>query len=307
MASIVPFYAAILAAVLGGYLLVLWIRRHNVPWKEIGLTAITGLGALPWVAYSACVFTQNEAFATWAAQNRILSPHPLHFLLGYALLIMPATWGVRHALSHAKEDWLLPVAWLAVLPFLLYVPFNLQRRLVAVAQVPLALLAAVGLQAWFRDRELPKVAYVGIAALSNLLLIAASLGPILERRAPIFRPAAEAAAMECLQSHAAPGETVLASFEVGNVIPARTDLRVFAGHGPETLHIAEKCAALTTFFLSTTGDAWRRSLLREYDLDYVFFGPSEAMLGSWEPSRAGYLEVVCEVAFYKIYRVVMTP
>jgi hypothetical protein len=305
MAWIVPFYAGVLATALGAYLLALLIRRRRVPYREAGLAALTGLFVLPPVVYNAWVFTANPAFRIWAAQNRIYSPHPFHYLLGYALLLIPAVWAARHAIRDAEERWLLPVAWLLAVPFLLYMPFNLQRRMIAVVQVPLALLASVGLLAWFRHRRGALVAYVAVTSLSTLLLVVGSLGAIRQQTAPIYRPGAEVSALEWLAAHAEPGETVLASFEVGNVIPARADLRVFAGHGPETLHSAEKRAALGRFFQPDTDDKWRRTLLRDFGLDYVFYGPVEQALGAWDLAEAQYLIPVHHETGYVIYRVAL--
>ena len=303
MAWILPFYAGVLAAVMGAYLLALLVRRRRIPWQETGLTVLVGLGALPPVLYSAWVFTTNPAFVAWAAQNRILSPHPIHYLLGFILLLVPAVWGAILALRQGEELWLLPVAWVLVVPVLLYLPFNLQRRMVAAVQVPLALLAAVGLVAWFRHRRLVLVAYVDIASLSNLLLVAGSLGPIQQRTAPVYRAGDEVAALEWLAAHSQPEETVLASFQVGNVIPARTDLRVFAGHGPETLDSAEKRADVRRFFKPDASREWRQTLLKEYGIDYVIFGPAERSLGDWDPFSAQYLELMQREGQYAIFAV----
>jgi hypothetical protein len=305
MAWVLPFYAGVLAAVLGAYLVALLTRRRRMPWREAGLTALTGLGALPPVLYGAWVFTTNPAFAAWAAQNRILSPHPAHYLLGFLLLIVPAIWGAIQAIRQGEEQWLLPVTWAVVVPFLLYLPFSLQRRMVAAVQVPLALLAAVGLVAWFRRRRLALVAYIAVASLSNLLLVAGSLGPIQQQTAPIYRPGDQVAAIAWLAAHAQPDETVLASFQVSNAIPAQTDLRVFAGHGPETLDSAEKQANVRRFFQVDTDDTWRRGLLQEFGIDYVVFGPTEQELGGWDPSTAGYLVLRHRVGEYAILSVAL--
>ena len=147
------------------------------------------------------------------------------------------------------------------------------------------------------------VAFVAIASLSNLLLVIGNLGPIHYRTPPIFRPANEVAALEWLDTHSEPGEVMLASFKVGNVIPVWTDLRVFAGHGPETLHNAEKLAALQLFFDPHTDDAWRQSLLRDYGMDYVFYGPNERALGGWDPAEADFLTPVYSRQAYIVYRV----
>jgi hypothetical protein len=303
MSWIVPFYAGVLAAVLGAYLLALLLRRRQLPRRELAFTLVAGLGCLPPVAYNAWVFTTNPAFATWSTQNRIQSPHPFHYLLGFAPLLVPAIWGIPSALQEKGERWLLPLAWILAVPVLVYLPVNLQRRLIVGAQVPLALLAAAGLQIWLRDKRLATVAYVGFASLSNLLLVSGSLGPIQARQEPIYRSGAEIAALRWLDAHAEAGDVVLASFETGNIIPAYTDLRVFAGHGPETLHNAAKLTALRQFFDTGTSDEWRMGLLDEYGVDYVFYGPREREPGSWDPAAVGYLTPVYEEKGYAIYQV----
>jgi hypothetical protein len=310
MAAIVPFYAGALAAVLGAYLLALLLRRRRMPWRETGLTALTGLGAVPPVAYNAWVFSTNPAFAVWAEQNRILSPHPLHYALGFALLLIPALWGAIQAHRQKQEKWLLLIGWVLVVPLLLYFPFNLQRRMVVLLQVPLAILAARGLLAWLdgqggRRRRWGAVAYLGLVSLSNLLLVFGNLVPIARRQTPIYRPGAELAALQCLNNQATADEAVLASFEVGNVIPAHTDLRVFAGHGPETLYGEEKKNTLRQFFGQSVDDAWRRALLAKFDLDYVFWGPIEQSIGDWNPGTAPYLVPICSEPGYTVFRVAL--
>ncbi len=303
MTWIVPFYAGVLATALGAYLLALLIRRRRIPWREIGLAILTGIFAVPPVLYNAWVFMSNAAFGTWAAQNRILSPHPLHYLMGYAPLLVPGIWGVVTAVRQRDEQWLLPVAWLVAVPFLVYLPFNLQRRMIAGVQIPLALLAAMGFRQWFGKKRGVAAAYVAFASLSNLLLVAGSLEPISQRTTPIYRGAGEVAALAWLSAHTEPNETALASFEVGNIIPAWTDLRVFAGHGPETLDSLQKQAALQRFFDAQTEDRWRQSLLHDSGLDYVFYGPQERALGHWRPQEASYLRSVYDKDGYVIYRV----
>ena len=305
MTLVVPFYAGVLAAVLGAYLLAVSIQERSIPWRWIGQTALVGAFAAPVVAYNAWVFTTNPAFRIWAAQNTILSPHPVHYVLGYLPLLIPAIPGAVHTVRQKDRHWLLPLTWVLVVPFLLYAPINLQRRMCAAVQVPLALLAAKGMVTWFGQRRWPLAACIAIASLSNLLLVAGSFGPIQQRTAPIYRPGDEVAALEWLAAHAQPDETVLASFQVSNVIPARTDLRVFAGHGPETLYSTEKQANIHRFFQPDTDDAWRHGLLREFGIDYVLFGPAEQELGDWDPSSAEYLDQCHRVGEYAILSVVL--
>lgn len=302
MVWLVPFYAGILATVLGAYIVAIALRRRSVPCREIGLVAVTGLGALPPTLYNAWSFTSNPAFRQLGEQIRAPSPHPVHYLLAFGLWLIPAVWGAVLAMRRQEERWLLPLAWVLVVPIMLYLPLGIERRMAAAVQVPLALLAAIGLLDCLRSRPRLRLGYIALVSLSNWLLIAGSLGSIRQRTEPIFRSSAEVAALRWLNRHASPEETVLASYQVGNVVPVYTDLRVFAGHGPETLCGAEKHAALARFFAPETSDEWRRELLLEFGIDYVFYGPHEQALGSWNPAHSSYLVPIYETEGFGIFQ-----
>jgi hypothetical protein len=309
-ASIVPFYAGVLAAVLGSYLLALLIRRRHMPWQETGQVAAVGLGALPPVAYNFWLLATSPAFSIWAQQLRMPSPHPLHYFLGFVLLLVPAGAGAILAIQQSEEKWLLPIGWALVVPLLVYFPFNLQRRMIVLIQVPLALLAARGLMVWLEKhavkwKHLSIVAYVVVVSFSNLLLILGNLALVARQETPIYRPGDEIAALRCLDAHATQGDTVFSSFKVGNVIPAQTDLRVFAGHSIETLTGDEKQNTIRQFFAASVDDDWRRTLMAEFDLEYVFWGPIEQSIGDWDPRTAPYLVPICSGPGYTVFRVAL--
>jgi len=97
---------------------------------------------------------------------------------------------------------------------------------------------------------------------------------------------------------------VLSSYETGNYLPARVWARVFVGHGPETVHFAEKMALTRRFFDTATDDAWRQDLLQEYGIDYVFWGPAERRVGGFDPQAPAYLREVYQASGYAIFEVV---
>jgi hypothetical protein len=314
MTILVPFYPLVMAVILGIYLLLLAIWQRRIPWPEIGLVALMGTLPTTVVIYNVWLTSTEPVYQIWASQLRLLSPHPVHYLLGYTPLLVTAVYGLKTVFRPRQqvEDaarswhaWLLPIAWLLAAPILAYLPFTAQRRLIVLVQVPLAMLAAVGLCAWAGTRRWTLVAYVAFSSLSILLLVVGSLGPITRREIPIYRPGAEVAALEWLAGHTQPDEGVLASFETGNVVPTRADVRAFAGHGPETLHSTEKQRWIEHFFQAGTDDVWRQSLLHDYGLDYVFYGPLERALGDWDLAEAQYLIPIHREEGYTIYRVAL--
>ena len=69
----------------------------------------------------------------------ILSPHPLHYVLGYALVGLLAIIGIVKTWKRRVIDPKL-IGWLIAVPLLIYLPFNSQRRLIESWQIPLMIL-----------------------------------------------------------------------------------------------------------------------------------------------------------------------
>ncbi|HEY74343.1 MAG: hypothetical protein B6I34_09510 [Anaerolineaceae bacterium 4572_32.1] len=312
MGLIVPFYIAVAWALTGAALLVLWLRKKpgfcqkpgffvSIPWREGRIAGVTVLISAPVVAYSAWVFTSDRVYETWAAQNLILSPHPLHYLAAYGVLLALALFAVREIWRDDGPAW-LPLAWVAVVPLLVYLPFNLQRRLVEGAQIPLSLLAAWGLVKISKSKLIVSATLIALS-LTNVLLVAGNSLALRGQPSPIYRDAGEIAALDWLDGQVRLGDVALSSYATGNYLPARVGARVFVGHGPESIHAGEKKALAARFFDAATEDAWRRRLLAKYSVDYVFWGPSERALGGFDPRSADYLEPIYEMGSYALFEV----
>jgi len=318
MGLVVPFYVAVAWAVAGAAWIVLGIRHGRAMWREAVQAGIAAVISCPVVVYSAWVFKTQQVYAVWAAQNTILSPHPLHYLAAYGVPLMLAALALRDAWREKRPVW-LAIAWIGVVPFLVYLPFNLQRRLVEGVQVPLGLLAAMGLwkiaSVQVKSGLLSRISNlrsglvmtVGIVllALTNVMLVAGNCRALKGLPGPIYRDAGEIATLDWLNRQVGPTDVVLAAYETGNYLPARVWARSFLGHGPETVYFAEKKLLVARFFDEATSDGWRYDLLDYYDVDYVFWGPAERALGSFDPHLADYyLWPVYETDEYAIFRVV---
>ncbi|MBN1811581.1 MAG: hypothetical protein JXA14_07080 [Anaerolineae bacterium] len=310
MGLIVPFYVPVAWAVMGATWLVLCVRHRRVMWREGWLAAIPALISAPVVAYSLWVFSSDPVYAVWSAQNLILSPHPLHYLAAYGVSLLLAAFAVLEVWRSEKPAW-LTLAWVGVVPFLVYLPFNLQRRLVEGVQVPLSLLAAWGLvrisnlksQTSSLRRWLVVSVVLVAMSLTNVLIVSGNCLTLRWRPAQIYRGVAEVAALDWLGERTEADDVVLSSYETGNYLPARVWARVFVGHGPETVYFAEKKALMARFFGAATDDVWRQDLLDEYGIDYVFWGPAERRVGSFDPHAAPYLRAIYDADGYTVFEV----
>jgi hypothetical protein len=325
MGLIVPFYVAVAWAVAGAAWLAATLARRRIIRDETWQVALACLIASPIVTYSLVVFAVNPVMKQWAAQNLILSPHPLHYVMGYGLVGLLAILGAVYVLRRRDEMRLRLVAWAVVIPPLLYLPFNLQRRLIEGWQIPLAILAALGLArfalpAWGRTRlvrwliRFPRYSARGlqrwaatalIAAMlpTNILLIVSGAQMVAARQPPIFRRDGEIRALEWLAARVTYDDVILAGYAAGNYIPARAGARVFIGLGTETARIHSKRALTDRFFDPSSTDEWRAQFLREYGITHVFVTPAE----QFASSNARVFETIYQAEGYTIYRVAGSP
>jgi hypothetical protein len=317
-----PLAAAIGLGVTGLYLAGLavwqaWRSNRKAPvdksrWWNLARIAAWAAplpGAL--LLYQVMALSQDAYLQSWAGQNLIHSPHPLHYLLAYGLALPFAWFGTRRLLHDSPWSAWLPVAWALALPFLAYAPLDLQRRLVEGGWVALVALAIGS----FATRPQPKSGpepgsywlpiLFALSLPAALMLLWGGLAATRHSAEPVFRPVEEVQVFEYLQRNAQPDQVVLASYATGNPLPAWAAVKVVIGHGPESAGLADLEPQVEAIFMKQTTDETRFALLAETGADYVFWGPQERALGKWDPRQAEYLEEVFESGEYTLFTVLM--
>lgn len=319
-----PYSLVVIDLVLAGYWLLGALRRRRLWLAPLPGLALLALAPLPMAVYQYAAVAGNPVFAAWQAQSTTFSPPPWHYVLGYGVVLALAIPGGWWALRQAERWPLLPL-WLIIIAPLLYGPivFNLQRRLIEGAQVPLCILATVGMHHYAlpavsksrlgqalsrrgypaqRLALLVRNLLVGLTLPSTLFLILSAGLAAATGLADMVHSANEIAAVDWLGAYSQPGDTVLASYEIGGFIPARIGHRVFMGHWAETVDLAAKRAAAKRFYGAAT-DEERKALLREYSIAYVFHGPREREMGNFDPSQAEYLNLVFSRHDVRVFQV----
>ena len=281
-------------------ILFLWNRAESILFRGPALFAILGAGpilSINFLQYASDPYLQN-----WASQNLITSPHPMHYLIAYGLLLPFATAGLRALWRREKRLATFATVWLLALPFFLYIPFILQRRFAEGAWV-----LFVCLTLYFLESRGPQKRKYALGLL--VLTIPSALGLIMgaaqegsRTEPPVFRSAKEVEALAFF-TFQSPKSLVLSSFEIGNPLPAWSPVQVLLGHGPESVDFKQVSMSIDEFFLEESSDADRLNLIRGHGIDYVFWGPAERALGGWAPGSANFLEEVFSGDGYRIFRI----
>lgn len=278
-----PLDVPIVWAVMGAHLALIFLRARGwrgpvresqwLPAAQRALVAV--LVSAPAVVYSVLAFTLDPILRQWTAQNIIDSPAPWMYLAGFGVLLIPALLAAWLECGDLRLT--LPTAWLLLLPFLIYFPMNLQRRLADGGWLALVILAGILLERRIRP-GLWRTVMIAVAALalpSALLFYAGALSQAMRPSAPAFLPVGEVRAMEWLDSYAESGSVVVAGFDAGNALPAYTDLIPYIGHGPETLYLPVKRSLVETVFTGAAGEGDRLAALSQTGARYVISGPEE--------------------------------
>jgi len=303
-----PHTLPVISLLLGIY--ILWQYYHDKKQLLIRFTrlALIALPAVPYLLYVFVVFNRNPAFIAWRLQSLTFSPAPIHYLLGFGLTLLLAMIGLTLTWRRAEPKYRFLYIWTISVPVLVYLPIPLQRRFLDGYQAPLAVLAAVGL-VWVIDKVSNHFWRTGFLvllfmSLTNVLLVTGAMITIAQRPDTVFiaSPQAEAARWLAAESHQS---IVLASYQTGNYLPTVADVRTFIGHGPETIESETKMAMLSKFF-TLDDDNFRRKLLLDYRINYLFYGPAEQALGSFSPATTPYLKNVYDNGTVQIYQVLET-
>lgn len=302
----VPFYLVIIYCILGSWGLAAWARTRQFPgalfWRAVLAAGIT----LPLFLYNTLVFTGNPAFAQWSAQNILESPPPLHYLLAYLPLGVLAFIGGRRLWQQAAIPQTLLIGWPLIVPLLVYLPINVQRRLAEAVIVPMAILAVIGLDGLARRFSRRALVLGTLAATlpTGLILLLGGYITALAGPPQVVYPPAEIAAFNWLNTHAQTGEVVLGAFETGNRIPAYTHLRVYVGHGPETLNAMFKKTEVTRYYNGEMSADERGALYESMHIRYVFYGADErALAGDSSSDWQAELTRIYAEDDYEIYEV----
>jgi len=281
---------------------------------------------LPAFLYNYAIFLTNPAMRAWDLQNIMVTPEPMRIVIlaglngvlalvpltatGLALLPLP-----RRPVLERRH--LVLVAWLVGVLVIIHLPLRFQRRMMGGMQYPLAGLAVLGLSLSIEMLRRLRPALreprfgTGLAASGagrRLLLAVLLLLPLqgltpyylldrewrtMERlKYPSWLESETVQAFDWLRLNARPGSRVLAAYEIGNFVPAKTGLRAVLGHYALTMHAQGKRELIQRFHGDEIDDTFRFEVLRRWQAGYLMSTPFERHLGPFDPGGRAWLREV---------------
>jgi hypothetical protein len=252
------------------------IRSSETWWKLFAVL----LGGLPIMVYQLWITQSNPELAAWNAQNLTTSPSIWDLIISYfpiILLAIPSSYFVWKS-KDGKPILLLIWAFLGLL--LLYFPWSLQRRFILGYMIPLAGMAAIGLDRLFDQHRKVALATLFFVVLliipTNLMIVLGGIQAVAVREPKVLLSHEEMMALEWIVSNTEQDALVLASPQMGLFIPAYTGRRVLYGHPFETVDATNMESAVVDFL---NGRINLEKIPISRDVDLIFYGPREHEFG----------------------------
>lgn len=268
-------------------------------WRKTAARGLPLVVTAPVVAYNAALFQFHPVFKYWASQG-VVKPFPLtwHFLsLGVAGLLFAARLCLvrRYPLKSPSERFL--VAWLAGVLFLFHghkFPWFSFMPYTPVFGATLPSVMLILGMVVLDSRHVPEHPGGKRFALVALFVFVASLGSVVWM-AKICRnlaflpehyiPLAEYESYDWLENHAEPSDVIVSSLFSGNRMAKYVTARFALGHLAVTPHVHELSRRIEEFYSGELTVDEARSLLDELHARWIYRGPVERDLGTFDPAE----------------------
>lgn len=314
--------------ILGSYVALTFLRDRQLPIYLIKSCLIIGFISW-WPALYSVLLTKldplwKEVLAQFANAG-VFTPNPflLPILLGPTFILAVFT-VIKNGLFRLKDfdnKSLFLTTWFLANFLLIYIPTDYQIHMLNGFQVPIALLATQGIfyyvipfiqnvvrrkhLVWSKEaiQRSVIIAVILIAVPTNVYIFLWRFVDLARHDYPYYLYRDEVAALNWLKKNTDPEDVVLSSYTVGHYIPAISGNKAFLAHWAQTVDFYDKRGRVSHFFNPSILDDERVETLSKFGVDYVYHGPGERKIGSYNPKTAPWLALVFSLPLVDIYRI----
>lgn len=318
----------IVYSILALYAVLLWIRDRRMPVYMVIGGVILGLLSV-WPALYSVLLTANdpiwkEVLKQFANAGVYTPPiYRLPVLLGPAFLLALFT-AIRQnpfKLHGVGNRTLFLRSWFWGNMVLVYLPVDYQIHMLNGWQVPIAILAVIGLftyiipalQRWGENRgklwnptttqNWAVAVLLIIIVPTNLYLFAWRFVDLARHDYPYYLHTDDLSALKWLEANVQGDDVVLSSLDFGQYVPAYTGAHAFLAHWAQTVDFFHKSQVVNEFYSSALSEVDSSSLFDEFSVDYVVVGTLERAIGDADMSRIPGLQSVFESPSVTIFAV----
>jgi len=317
-----PFHTPTIFGVLFIYLLIQFIIHKRIIFSYLKHIFIFSLVSSPSIFYWLVLEQNNFIIQIRTYQNICLTPSLWVTVFSYGFILILAIFAIFVLIKKNKLNNLniFLITWLIVQFALLYSPFNFQRRMMQGLQIPMILLAVIGLNYiycylkarlpaekfdfWVSNKYLAVILFVLLFGSSHIFNWVREFSVVVNKTQPVLYISNDTtAAFDWFKQNTQPSQVILTDLNNGNLIPGRIGHKVFLGHGVETLFFNSKFEQVNWFFSNNNLDDKKKLFLKNNNISYILYTSQTRNLGDFQPSKKNYLQQVFQKGDIEIYKV----
>lgn len=311
-----PFYLLSYFLIAGSYSLVLFLQTQNKlsPRSEDrGFKFLSNDNKKPFlyllinIVISVPVFltyyfhlNSNPEFANVLSQKLSNQEIP-QVILGYGILFPLLLYQLKNP-QKDKRFFFLNI-WFFVGFLLSFLPFGFARFYLRTLFFPAILLILLNLDLFSQKIKLSKniilVVLLVTIPISSLYIFYKRIEETGKQNPWFYLTQAEREATNFLNNPGFQNKGVLASYTLGNYIPANTKTKVYFGHLLQTARIEEKINNLTKFYANAFTDEEAKEFLSNANIQHIYWGKEEQEITFKYSQEKGLKYTFLKPAFQK--------
>lgn len=311
-----PYYAPFVIAFILLVLIYNLIKKPAI--KNLLLALLLIIISLPSVFYYAYLWLNDQRFYNFSQQNFTPTPAWWVVLLAFGFLGPLALIGIFTLIRQKnwQENHTYLLLWLVAGNFLLFMPFNAQRRFIEGLLIPTGIFALIALKTLIKklpaglNNFLPKICaqtlivifFLTFFCFSTLMLYKTSFR--LNYLAPkdLYLSQATNQTVHWLKENTALSDLFLSPDNSTNMTAGLSGRRFYGWHSSETTNAPLKKQILNSFF-NTAADPARIKFLKENSITKIYWTKQLSEKYNFRPEEKSYLTKIYDRGDIQIYAV----
>jgi len=255
---------------------------------------------IPFFLYNAVMFLIDPYLRSWETQNIIKSPPPLEYFLAYGFGYFCLLYSIFILKGQLKYKTFL-IIWSVLLPVLVYLPINLQRRLADGFWIVLSIFITIVI--YSIKKQFWRWVLIGSTCFSTIFLLIGSLTAAHNQQAPIFQKNVVIEIFNEINKEGEINDVVLAPYTISNILPAYIPMRVVTGHGPESKNLKELDSFIDLFSHGAASNEQMQTFFQQFGIRFVIFEASSPGIQNFEDYFLE--EKIFENSDYSLYQLIV--
>jgi hypothetical protein len=322
LSQIHPYTIPIVYSIIGSYLFFLFLMKRERFWPSLFYYLFLISFSLPslfyWIFFT---FLDNLNFERVSRAIEVsITPPFYQIIILFGIPFFLALFGFYTLFKNnliAEKRFVFLIIWPIIQSLLIYIPHLPQRRFIEGLQVPIIILATIGISFIYQSEKFKKIIllfqnkyFLAIFFLlflfsSNLTVLFFDLYSYSLKTPLSYLSQEKIEAINWLKENSKGEKIVLASYYTGNLIPPFAQTISYIAHGgSDTLYFQEKEKKVEFFFKTNDYDQEKIQFLKENKIDFLFFSEIEKEMGNFNPYEKNYLEKVFENKEVTIFKVI---